>query len=79
MDQPLDQVVESMGASPELTAGLLRREAPFGPVLDLVEAQERGDWSRLEDLAGRLGTRTADVQEAYRSASNWAASLVKAA
>ena len=79
MDQPLDRVVESMGVSPELTAGLLRREAPFGPVLDMVEAQERGDWSRLEDLAGRLGTRTADVQEAYRSASNWAASLVKAA
>ena len=79
MDQPLDQVVASMGASPELTAGLLRREPPFGPVLDLVVAQEQGDWSRLEDLAGRLGTPTADVQEAYRSASNWAASLVKAA
>lgn len=79
MDQPLDQVVASMGASPELTAGLLRREPPFGPVLDLVVAQEQGDWSRLEDLAGRLGMPTADVQEAYRSASNWAASLVKAA
>ncbi len=75
MDQPLDQVVESMGASPDLTAGLLRREPPFGPVLDLVVAQERGDWARLDDLAGRIGTPTATVQEAYHTAATWASSL----
>ncbi|MEZ4457924.1 MAG: HDOD domain-containing protein, partial [Gemmatimonadales bacterium] len=44
MDQPLDRVIGSMGVSPEVAAGLLRREPPFGPVLDLVVAQERGDW-----------------------------------
>ncbi len=77
-DQPLDQVVESMGASPELTAGLLRREPPFGPVLDLVVAQERGDWGRLDDLAGQIGTPTATVQEAYHTVASSASSLAMA-
>ncbi len=79
MDQPLEQVVGSMGVSPELAAGLLRHEPPFGPVLDLVVAQERGDWSRMESLANQLGAPPSQVQEAYQAASNWATSLLKAA
>ncbi|MDX2061326.1 MAG: HDOD domain-containing protein [Gemmatimonadales bacterium] len=79
MDQPLEQVVGSMGVSPELAAGVLRREPPFGPVLDLVVAQERGDFSQMESLAGRLGAQPDRVQEAYRSAANWASALAAAA
>jgi EAL and modified HD-GYP domain-containing signal transduction protein len=79
MDQPLDQIVGSMGVSPELAAGLLRREPPFGPVLDLVVAQERGEWDRLESIAANLGAPMDQVQTAYRSASSWAASLINAA
>jgi EAL and modified HD-GYP domain-containing signal transduction protein len=79
LDQPLDRLVDSMGVSPELAAGLLRREPPFGPVLDLVVAQERGEWRQMAHLADRLGAETNQVQEAYRSASAWASSLAAAA
>jgi EAL and modified HD-GYP domain-containing signal transduction protein len=79
MDQPLDEVVGSMGLSPEVAAGLLRREPPFGPVIDLIVAQERGEWDRMEALASRLGAPADQVQQAYRAASTWASSLLKAA
>lgn len=80
MDQPLDKIIASMNVSPELAAGILRREPPFGPVLDLVVAQERGDWSAMEVLANRLGAETGHVQEAYQTtASAWASSLSQAA
>jgi c-di-GMP-related signal transduction protein len=79
MDLPLEQVVGSLGVSPELSAGLLRHEPPFGPVLELVVAQERGEWDRMESLASQLGAPPAQVQEAYQSASTWASSLLKAA
>lgn len=79
MDQPLEQLVGSLSLSPPLAAALLRREPPFGPVLDLVVAQERGEWSRMEALAEQLGARTTHVQEAYQTASNWAAEISKAA
>jgi EAL and modified HD-GYP domain-containing signal transduction protein len=77
MDLPLEQVVGSLGVSPELAAGILRHEPPFGPVLDLVVAQERGEWDRMESLAGQLGAPPAQVQEAYQAASSWATSLLK--
>jgi hypothetical protein len=48
-------------------------------VLDLVVAQERGEWDRMESLASKLGAPPAQVQEAYQSASAWATSLLKAA
>lgn len=79
MDQPLDRLLDSMGVSAELAAGLLRHEPPFGPVIDLIVAQERGDWSQMEALATRLGAPPEQVQHAYQSATSWAASLVQAA
>lgn len=79
MDEPLDRVVDSMSVSPALAAGLLRHEPPFGPVLDLAIAQDRGDWGQIETLAGQLGTAPGQVQEAWLTASSWAAGLLKAA
>jgi c-di-GMP-related signal transduction protein len=79
MDEPLDQLLDSMAVSPNVQRGLLRREPPFGPVLDLVVAQERGDWNRVEVLSDSLGAPPERVQEAYQRASSWAANLVEAA
>ena len=79
MDEPLDKLLASMAVSPVVQSGLLRREPPFGPVLDLVVAQERGDWNRVEALSDSLGAPPERVQEAYQRASSWAATLVEAA
>ncbi len=79
MDEPLEKLLDSMAVSPKISRGLLRREPPFGPVLDLVVAQERGDWSRVEALTDSLGAPRERVQEAYVRASSWAATLVQAA
>lgn len=79
MDAPLEKLLDSMAVSPAVRQGLLRHEPPFGPVLDLVVAQERGDWERMESLAGSLGTPPARVQEAYRTATSWASTLIDAA
>jgi EAL and modified HD-GYP domain-containing signal transduction protein len=79
LGQPLDQLLQSLAVSSEVSGGLLRHEPPFGPVLDLVVAQERGDWARMESLADSLGTEPATVQEAYQTATSWATNLVAAA
>jgi EAL and modified HD-GYP domain-containing signal transduction protein len=79
MDEPLDRVVASMGVSPELTAGLLRHEPPFGPVIDLAISRDRGDWARMDYLSERLATPPDTVQAAYASASAWAEGIVRAA
>jgi len=79
MDEPLDRLLESMAVNHAVRTGLLGHEPPFGPVLDLVVAQERGDWPRMERLAGEMGTAPARVQEAYRSATAWTRTLLEAA
>ncbi|MFN0180837.1 MAG: EAL and HDOD domain-containing protein [Gemmatimonadales bacterium] len=79
LGQPLDQLLQSLSVSSEVRDGLLRHQPPFGPVLDLVVAQERGDWATMESLADSLGTEAATVQEAYQTATSWATNLVAAA
>jgi EAL and modified HD-GYP domain-containing signal transduction protein len=53
-DQPLTEILGSMSLRPDVRAALVEREGPFGAVLSLVEAIQRGeletiDWSMLAD------------------------------
>ncbi|MEO8451058.1 MAG: HDOD domain-containing protein [Gemmatimonadota bacterium] len=79
MDQPLSVVTASMSVSPAIEGALLRKEPPFGPVLELITAQERGDWTTVEKHALALGVELEEVQRAYKDAAGWAAEVARTA
>jgi EAL and modified HD-GYP domain-containing signal transduction protein len=77
LDQPLEELLASMAVSAELAQGLLRRNPPVGPVLNLVVSQERGDWDAMARWAAGVGVQPELVQRAYCDAAGWAGTLIE--
>lgn len=50
LDVPVDRALARLALPDDLRAALRREESPLLPVLDLVEAYERGNWREVERL-----------------------------
>jgi EAL and modified HD-GYP domain-containing signal transduction protein len=70
---PMEGVLAPMHIAPEVKAALLSRSGPYAPALALVEAQEHGDWSAVDDAAAVVGIAPPAVSAAYTEALAWAA------
>jgi EAL and modified HD-GYP domain-containing signal transduction protein len=71
LDLPLDKILETLPLSDELNDALLKREGPFGKVLNGAIAYEKGDW----DTIGKLKLPKQKVLNAYPAAVDWATSV----
>jgi len=68
LDLPMDQVLESLPLSEDLTEALLERTGPVGGVLDCAMAYERGEWDQV--ALGSLDPET--IRSCYLDAVDWA-------
>lgn len=75
LEMPLDKVVERLHIPAAISQALLKREGIYGPFLDLAEACENCDLSRITDLAEMLGIAPKEVNGAQLAAIAWAESL----
>jgi EAL and modified HD-GYP domain-containing signal transduction protein len=72
MDRPLGEILPQLPLVTEISAALLQRSPPLGPLFEVVLAYERGDWERALDGAERLGLSEPRLVELYWRAVAWA-------
>lgn len=69
MDQSIAEVLDLLPLTPEISDALLTRAGPYGKLLDISIAQERGDW---DNLGGDDSFDQDSVNAAYLEALEWA-------
>ncbi len=67
LDQPMDELLEQLPLSGDLSAALLERSGPQGELLSRVMDFEQGEWSNLETG----GLNGEDIALAYLKAVEW--------
>ncbi len=72
---PMDEVLENIPLSEQVTEALLTRQGIYGPFLSLAEACEKNNTAAIGALADSLFISAAQVNEAHLSALAWAQSL----
>ena len=72
LDQPMAQVLSALPVTDDLRDALNGAPSPLRPVLELVEAFERGDWTALAACCAHLQIEESTVVPLYRSAIAWA-------
>lgn len=75
---PMADLLRQVDLSREVNEALLERSGPYAPVLNLVEAFERGDWDTVGSIATTLGIDSSVVTESYADAIGWATARLKA-
>ena len=72
LDQPMATVLAELPLAEEVTAALMGQPNALRPVLDFVEAYERGDWTRSAALCAHLQIDPTQVAHVYRTAVAYA-------
>jgi EAL and modified HD-GYP domain-containing signal transduction protein len=68
MDQPLQDILETLPLSPDILEALLNRQGPYAAILDSVIAYERGEWDKLQNNT----TGRDIIAESYLRSLEWA-------
>ncbi len=74
---PMEGILARMAIGQEVKDALLTRSGPYASTLALVEAQERGDWSAVQDAAEAVGLSMSQVSALYTEALGWAGERVR--
>lgn len=72
---PMEQVLENIPLSEQVTEALLRRQGIYGPFLTLAEACEQGNHTAIGAVADSLFVSAEQVNQAHMAALTWARSL----
>ena len=72
---PMEQVLENIPLSEQVTEALLRRQGIYGPFLTLAEACEQGNPTAIGAVADSLFVSAEQVNQAHMAALTWAQSL----
>jgi len=75
LKMPIDQVLEKVQLPESVTDALLNRGGVYGPFLQLTEACEDADSTRILELAEHLQMDSAKVNECHMSALAWVETL----
>lgn len=75
LNMPMEQVLENIPLSEQVTEALLKRQGIYGPFLSLAEACEKGNNAVIGTVADSLFISPAQVNEAHLEALAWAQSL----
>lgn len=74
MDQPLEEVLDTLPLAPEIMDALMRDKGPYAELLRDTLAYERGDWERVDET----GADKVDISNSYLESVDWAESTMKA-
>lgn len=75
LEMPMDSVMEKLTLPENITDALLTRSGIYGPFLELTEACESADSSKIDELAMALSLEPGKVNEAHLSALTWVETL----
>jgi len=75
LDRPLEQILNQMSVSEEISHALRGGDNLLRDMLSLAIAYDRADWEGVEALAGRTAIAETQLPEAYRRAVEWVAAI----
>jgi EAL and modified HD-GYP domain-containing signal transduction protein len=78
LNQPMPAVVEQLPLSAPTQAALVGEDNVGRRLLDCVVAQERGEWERSRELAGRVGLSPEALAAAHQDALRWSGAFLQA-
>lgn len=73
---PMSKAIDTLGLPDSIQEALLHRSGIYGKYLELAEACENDDWSRLDALAQEAGLTAPRVNAAHSSALAWSLEIV---
>lgn len=65
IDAPLEEILDQIPMVPEVKDALLHHAGRCGMLYDLAISYERADWTRIDELAGKLGIPTNLLTSVY--------------
>ncbi len=71
LDMSLDELVEQLPLSSAVKLALIKRQGPYGVLINLEECFERADWSGMELACRQLGLSLSDVMPRLNQAQRW--------
>jgi EAL and modified HD-GYP domain-containing signal transduction protein len=71
LDRPMEEVLSQLAVSTEVREALLKGDNLLSDTLQLAISYDRGDWSRVHDLAPRIHYPEPSIPGAYRQAVEW--------
>jgi EAL and modified HD-GYP domain-containing signal transduction protein len=74
---PMAELIDELGVSAGIRAGLFEDDCPLGRVRSLVVAHERADWDRLATVAADLGISESSIPSLYAEAVGWAGQVLQ--
>ncbi|MDX8414348.1 MAG: HDOD domain-containing protein [Mariprofundales bacterium] len=69
LDQPMAKAIADLSLPDAVRRGLTDRDCALGKMVQLVDAMERGDWGRIEDLTNTLDS--VNASSIYLQAMFW--------
>lgn len=75
LDMPMAQVLEKLMLPEPINEALLRKSGVYGPFLQLTEAYESEDVSKIEKLASKLNYTPSKLNDCHFEALAWAENL----
>ena len=70
--RPAEEILAGLAINDTVRNAVLRRASPLGPVLDLVTAYQRGDWSLVQSTREHIHVESTALDEAYADSIRWA-------
>ncbi len=70
--RPAEEILAGLAINDTVRNAVLRRESPLGPVLDLVTAYQKGDWTLVKSTREHVQVETTALDEAYADSIRWA-------
>ena len=70
--RPAREILDGLAVSDSVRNAVLDHRAPLGPVLDLVTAYERGDWTALTEMLKHHPVPDRALNQAYVASLAWA-------
>jgi len=74
--RPLEELLAEIGVSPDVDAALLGESTPLGLVRALALAFEEASWSRVSELAAKLGVSESALPDLAVESLAWAADML---
>jgi len=79
MDQTQEEILASVSVGPEIEAAIKGEESPYGSLLALAKAYEKGNWDRLAEILASRQIDESALPPLYEEAVQWSQELVSMA
>lgn len=76
LDQPMDDTLEGIEISESIKQALIYKRGDIRPILDLIEAYERGNWLEVQSKALEIEIEKNQLVKLYLEALSWSQSIV---